>query len=281
MSVSPPPVGLLPAAGRGLRFGGSAYAKELFPLLFEDAPGADLEPRPICELALRAIRSTGAERCVAVVSREKAELVRVLGAGRSVEMSLAYVVQSEPRGLPDVVRCARPWLAASDVVFAMPDTVFFPGTALAEVHAHRIASGHDVVLGVFPVDEPERLGPVALSEAGAVTRIYDKPGETPHRNTWGVASWTARFTDFCVDWAARVEAGRPESQSAPELALGHAFEAARIAGLSVGAVPFRTGGFLDIGTPRGLRAALAMLAERGVLVADQAARATRAVEPPR
>src|SRR5512135_2428640 len=48
VSTSRRPVGFLPAAGRGVRFGSSGYAKELFPLLFEagsDDKGA-LEPRP-------------------------------------------------------------------------------------------------------------------------------------------------------------------------------------------------------------------------------------------
>ncbi len=267
MSFVRPPVALLPAAGRGLRFGDSGYAKELFPLLFEGPVDGDLSPRPICELALRAMRAAGAERCVTVVSREKLELVRVLGDGRAVGMSLAYVVQPEVRGLPDVVRCARPWIGDEDTVFAMPDTVFLPGSALAEVHARRVATGADLVLGVFPVQEPERLGPVELAADGSVLRIHDKPGDTPHRNSWGVASWTARFTDFCCAWDERRARESPEREGV----LGHVFEAARAAGLSVGAVHFPAGRFLDVGTPRGLRAALGALATDGILVADQAA----------
>jgi glucose-1-phosphate thymidylyltransferase len=235
-------------------------------LLFEGPSDGHFEPRPICELALRAIQAAGAERCITVVSREKSELLRVLGQGLDVGLALAYVVQPEPRGLPDVVRCARPWMGDSDTVFAMPDTVFLPGSALAEVQARRIETGADVVLGVFPVDEPERLGPVEIAADGTVLRIYDKPGKTPHANTWGVASWTARFTAFCCDWA-EAQGDRP---AGGELVLGHAFEAARKEGLSVGAVLFAEGQFLDIGTPRGLRAALSALATHGVLIGDQA-----------
>jgi glucose-1-phosphate thymidylyltransferase len=267
--VRRPPIGLLPAAGRGVRFGASGYAKELFPLLFEGPEDGDFEPRPICELALRAIRAAGAERCVTVVSREKVELLRVLGQGLTVGLALAYVVQPEPRGLPDVIRCAEPWTGDADTVLAMPDTVFLPSSALAEVHSRLLETGADVVLGVFPVDEPERLGPVEIGPDGSVIRVLDKPGSTPHRNTWGVASWTARFTSFCGDWAAAQRKEHPDG----ELALGHAFEAARKEGLSVRAVFFEGGQFLDVGTPRGLRAALGALATQGVLVANQAATA--------
>ena len=268
-AVQAPPVGLLPAAGRGVRFGSSGYAKELFPLLFEGEEQAEAAPRPIGELALRAIRAAGAERCVVVVSSEKAEVVRVFGDGASVGMSLAYVVQPEPKGLPHALRCAAGWLAGADVVFAMPDTVFLPEKGLAQVHAARIAQGAALALGVFPAAEPERLGPVELGPGGAVTRILDKPKGPAPKNTWGIASWSARFTDFCCAWDAREEA------RGSERALGHAFEAARVAGLPVTALAFDEGAFLDVGTPRGLRAALTALAERGVLASGQAAAAKR------
>lgn len=260
------PVGLLPAAGRGVRFGASGYIKELFPLLFTAEGDARLlEPRPVCELALRAIRGAGADQCLVLVSPEKAEVLRVLGSGDGLELSLAYLVQPEPRGLPHAVRCARRWLQDADVVFALPDTIVLPRDALARVHAHRRQAGADLALGVFPVEEPERLGPVEMAPDGEVLGIHDKPGHGRWRNSWGVASWSRRFTDFCSEWD---EARRPGTG---EAALGHAFEAARQAGLAVTALLFEDGRFLDIGTPAGLRAALRALATEGALEEFQAA----------
>ena len=233
-------------------------------MLFETgADGGALEPRPICELAFQAIRQTGAERCITVVSPEKLEVVRVLGASQSA-MALAYVVQPEPGGIPQALACARPWLENDDVVFAMPDTIVLPADALARVHEQRVSSNADVMLGVFPTDEAERLGPVEIDADGKIVRIHDKPARAPEKNTWGVASWSPRFTAFCCDWdSSRVATGG-------EGAIGHAFEAARAAGLDVRATAFAAGRFLDIGTPRGLRAALSALVTQGVLVPDQA-----------
>jgi glucose-1-phosphate thymidylyltransferase len=257
------PIGLLPAAGRGLRFGDSGYAKELFPLLLEGA--GELTLAPIASLALAAMRRAGAEQCVTVVSRDKTEVVRVLGDGSNAGVSLAYVVQPAPRGLPDVVRSAFPWIVGREVVFAMPDTVFLPDTALATVRERRLATGADLALGVFPADEPERLGPVEIGEGGVVLRVHDKPGATAHRNTWGVACWSPRFTEFCVEWEAKTR-----EANGPEPALGHVFDAAHRNGLKVQAVFFPDGRFLDIGTPKGLGAALTALAEGGILASDQA-----------
>ncbi len=268
------PVGFLPAAGRGMRFGSSGYAKELYPLFLRPeasppSPGAASPatsagprgPRPICELALRAIAQAGAERCVVVISPEKADIPRVLGSGAALGLSLAYVIQPEPLGLPHALSCAQPWLADCDVLFAMPDTVVLPADALARVQAERRRTNTTLQLGVFPTQEPERLGPVELDAAGQVVAIHDKPGHRQIRNTWGVASWGPEFTAFCCDFE---QAHRAQAK---ERVIGHAFEAARQAGLPVGALPFAApdGLFLDIGTPQALLEALSTLAERGIL----------------
>ena len=168
-------------------------------------------------------------------------------------------------GLPDAIRCAAPWLGDSDVVFAMPDTVVLPPDALARVHARRLATGADLVLGVFFVDHPEALGPVVVGADGHVESVEDKPARPAARNSWAIASWSARFTAVAVAWDG-------EREGRPERVLGHAFEAARQGGLDVRALVFDglDAAFLDIGTPRGLRAALRRLAEVGVIDRGQA-----------
>ena len=255
-----PCIGLVPAAGRGLRFGLSGFSKELFPLLVAGGePGAEPQVRPVCDFALRAVRTAGASRAVVVVSPDKAELMRVLGAGEELDLALAYVVQRRPEGLPHAIAAARPWIDGHEVVLALPDTVILPGDALARVRAERARAGADLVLGVFPVAEPERLGPVELDDAGRVIAIRDKPPDRRVMNSWAIAAWSPRFTAFCCDWDRR------QADAGDERVLGHAFEAARAAGLAVGAIYFADGEFLDIGTPRGLRTTIATLTERGLL----------------
>ena len=262
-----PLVGLLPAAGRGVRFGASGYIKELFPLLFtSDSDDRILEPRPLCEMALRAIRAAGAERCLVLVSPEKLEVLRVLGSGAGVGLTLAYGVQTVPGGLSHVVRTAAPWLADSDVVFAMPDTIVLPPDALRRTHERRLATGADLTLGVFRMEDPERFGAVEIGADGSVIRILRE--KTPQRDVktiWGIVAWSARFTRFCADWDAEAE-----RTAAGERLLSHAFIAAFEQGLRVSACVFEKGLYLDIGTPSGLRAALRSLTEHGLLDQVQA-----------
>jgi glucose-1-phosphate thymidylyltransferase len=231
--------------------------KELFPLLLKhpDDPSRAL-PAPVCHFSLEALRVAGAERCVVVISDSKGELVRVLGDGEDYGVPIGYVVQRSPRGLTDVIRCASRWLEGDDVLFALPDTVIFPTDALLRLNDERVAAGADLALGVFPTEEPERLAPVEIVD-GEVVRIHDKPAVAPVRNTWGVLSWSWKFTDFCRRWDE-------ERGDAPGI-LSDAMEAARRGGLRVVAAEMEGGVFRDVGTPEGLASTMRLLSERGLV----------------
>ncbi len=250
-------VGLLPAAGQAMRLRPYRSPKELFPLLLkEDGDPNRALPAPVCRFSLDALRVANAERCFVVISDGKGELVRVLGDGEDVGVPIAYVVQREPLGLTHVVRTAARWLGDADVLFALPDTVIFPTDALKRLHEHRVAAGADLALGVFPTEEPERLAPVEIVD-GAVVRIHDKPKVAPVRNTWGVLSWSARFTKFCAGW--------DENRGDAPGILSDAMEAARVAGFGVTALELEDGVFRDVGTPEGLASTMRLLAERGLV----------------
>jgi dTDP-glucose pyrophosphorylase len=161
------------------------------------------------------------------------------------------VVQPVPRGLPDVVRCAREALGDDDVLFAMPDTLFSPSGGLALVRRELQERAADLWLGVFPTDVPTQLAPVELDATGRVCAIHDKPPATSLRNTWGVLAWSRRFSDLCCEHEAR-------SHGLEEGKLTSVMEEARARGLAVGASSFSRGWFCDGGTPEGLARARAL-----------------------
>ena len=240
-------IGLLPAAGRGRRFG-AAGPKELASLDGQRSV-------PICHFALAAMRAAGVQRVVVVVSPGKPEIRRALGSGEELGLELSYVVQPVPRGLPDVVRCARAALDDDDVLFAMPDTVFHPHEALDVVLRRLQERAADLWLGVFPTDAPTQLAPVELDDLGRVRALHDKPPATGLRNTWGVLAWSSRFSDLCCEHEARP---RDEGESK----LTSVMEEARARGLAVGAQWFSRGWFCDGGTPEGLARARALWSGR-------------------
>jgi glucose-1-phosphate thymidylyltransferase len=250
----------MPAAGRGSRLWPYRYPKELFPVaLVPDAGGTGVRPWPVCMYALEAMREAGVDRCVVVVSDEKYEVLRVLGDGTDFGLPCAFVLQREPHGLAHAVRCAQPWIRDANVVLAMPDTVTLPQDALRKMHTLLVDTAADVVMGVFPTEEPERLGPVEMAPDGTVIHVHDKPGHRRWMNAWGLVAWAPSFTEFCCAWDQE-----RHREGVPERVLGHAMEAARASGMSVRALVFEDGVFADIGTPEGLAVTVDLLARRGL-----------------
>lgn len=238
-----PPVGVIPAAGLGTRLALKGYPKELLPIVVRTEDGA--VPQPVVISSLEQMQRAGVTECVVVIAEWKLEIVRVLGERAGV-VALAYIVRSVPHGLADALVAPLPWIRDRDVCLALPDTLITPDDALAQVVSELGAAGADLVLGVFPTEHPEQLGPVRIGDDGRVLEVLDKPAQTDVRTTWGLAAWSPRFTELLTD-AVRGE---------PTIALGTVFASALTAGLSVRAVWFPAGRFLDVGTPAGLAAAL-------------------------
>lgn len=238
---------ILPAAGLGTRLRPSRYPKELLPVVYECSDDVEgVRPRAVSEFALRSFSSAGIEKCYIVISPAKSEILTYFGDGSALNMELAYLCQEEARGLPHALHLAYPWAGGGDVVFAMPDTILTPVDCVSRLRRLYLQTGADLALGVFPTDEPERLGPVVM-QGNRVLRVYDKCPSPPARNTWGFAIWGARF------WELLHRELQTKAQVAPEPVMGDFFNLAAEIGYDVRAEYFHGGSFTDIGTPRGIR----------------------------
>jgi glucose-1-phosphate thymidylyltransferase len=233
---------VIPAAGLGTRLAPLGYPKELLPIVYRAGQAGPI-PQPVIIASLEQMQRAGVVDGIVVIAEWKLELVRVLGQ-RAGGVGLAYVVRSVPRGLADAIDATHPWTHDRDVCLALPDTVIAPDDALAQVVA--ALGSNDLVLGVFPTEHPEQLGPVRVGDDGRVLEVLDKPAQTDLRNTWGVAAWSPKFTALLHDAVARDAT----------VVLGAVFDRAVKEGLAVRAVAFPAGRMIDVGTSEGLAAAL-------------------------
>lgn len=225
------PLGIVPAAGAGLRLRPFRYPKELLPVAMTQTPDG-IRPVLAVEFALRTLVDAGCEQIVVAIHPDKLDLVRLIADGAAFDTQVAFVVQPEPRGLTDAVqRCLR-WAHGRRCVLQLPDTLFRP----ASLPRDLLASGADLALGVFPTDRPEHLGPVRHHD-GVVTEVQDKPASTDLRNTWGVAAWGPAFSELAL-------------AADPADPIGVAFQQAVEGGLDVRA--FEGERYHDIGTARSL-----------------------------
>ena len=254
-------IGVVPAAGAGSRLWPFRATKELIQVGYgtvrDGGPGR-LVPRTAIDHVLAALRRGGVDDVLVVLSPAKWEVFRYLGTGREIGLNLAYLCQEQPRGMPGAIDLAHPFLRDRTVCMGMADTIVGPTDCFARLRAFHDEHRADLSLGVFPTDQPHMLAPVVLStRGGRVRQIVDKPEDPPAANTWGIAVWSARFTELLHDMVATAE---PASDA--ELLLSDAFSRAVRSGLRVFGLPFDEGSYHDIGTSAGLIRARALLEPR-------------------
>ncbi len=246
-------IGVLPAAGAATRLRPFRYPKELVPVCFTELEDGRVQPMVAAEYSLAAMRAAGVSRCLVVIADWKTEIVRYLGDGSDAGVELAYLHRAVPRGLADAIDACHSWVQDSHVCLALPDTIFQPFDALAVVCDALVDRRSDLVLGVFPTEHPEDLGPVRATDDGRVVEVLEKPEITDLRNTWGVAAWSPRFTALLRRYALT-------GSGLEGLSIGTIFNGAIEHGLDVRAVPFPMGSYVDLGSMKNLQGFIPALA---------------------
>jgi glucose-1-phosphate thymidylyltransferase len=86
MSITEECIGLIPAAGKGVRLG-LPYPKELYPVI------RDNHYKPISQFVLNNLTEAGLEHIIFVINETKHQLVGFFGGGHRFGCKLSYVVQ--------------------------------------------------------------------------------------------------------------------------------------------------------------------------------------------
>jgi len=240
-------IGVVPAAGVGARLSRYRGPKELIQVGYQQVDG-QLLPKAAIEHVLDAMVRAGIGDVMLVLSPAKSDVFRYLGSGRQLGLTLAYLCQEEPLGIPHALNLAAPYVTGATVCMGMPDTIFTPADSFAQLLRFHEEHRSDLSLGVFPTTEARSLAPVII-EPGThrVLAIVDKPATPPVANTWGIAVWSQAFTELLRGFVYTGLGAR-----SGELLLSDAFVAAVEAGLRVHALSFDVGEFYDIGTPEGV-----------------------------
>jgi glucose-1-phosphate thymidylyltransferase len=188
-------IGLIPAAGRGVRLG-LPYPKELYPIIREN------RYKPVSQFVVDNLVASGVTDVVFVINETKHQLIGYFGDGRRFGCNIAYVVQesnateqqSTSPGLAHALDSAYHLVRNHIVFFGMADTIMDPADVFGR--AWRAAgTDADVVLVLFPTSRPEKFGMVRTDDRGRVLEIVDKPRQTTLTEMWGCIVWRPRFTE--------------------------------------------------------------------------------------
>jgi glucose-1-phosphate thymidylyltransferase len=236
--------GIVPAAGRGSRIQPLAFSKELLPVGSRRDDGTD-RPCAVSEYLLERLILGGADKICFVISPGKSDILEYFG-DRYGSAQLAYVVQPNASGLCDAVFRASTVVGdKEDIIVGLPDTVWFPKTAL------QALPGTDLSFLLFPVEHPEFFDAVVL-DGDRVTEIQVKQANAISKWIWGAFKMSAHgFRELRTLWNQR----SPRDEFFGTLVNAYLGAGGRGIGIKAGE------SYVDVGTVDGYRTAMALLAE--------------------
>ncbi len=245
-------IGLLPAGGQAKRISPLPLSKELYPVGFQDfGEKYNLRPKVVCHYLLEKMQLAGIDKAYFILRPGKWDIPAYFGDGTMLSMNLGYLIMGLPYGVPFTLDQAYPFVRDAVVALGFPDILFEPKDAFVRVLARLEVSKADVVLGLFPTNQPQKAGMVDFDDTGRVRQIIEKPSQSDLRYMWGIAVWTPAFTQFLHDYLIPLKRDENLSQL-PELPIGDVIQAAINKGFNVEAEAFADGTYLDIGTPNDL-----------------------------
>ncbi len=249
-------IGLVPAAGQATRLSPLPFSKELYPIGFMHfKTGNDLRPKPVCMHLLEKMKIAGVKDIFIVLRKGKWDIPDYLGDGSALDMNFAYLMMNLPFGVPYTLSQAFPFSKDAIVVFGFPDIIFQPDDAFLHLLAKQSETNAEVVLGIFPTDEPQKWDMIDFDIGGRVVGIIFKPQHTYLQYAWAIAVWTPAFTRFMHSYLlARQMLNEEEttgnnSSDSRELSMGDVILSAIQNNMHVDSVTFKKGSCLDIGTP--------------------------------
>jgi len=247
-------VAVIPAAGSATRLSPLPCSKELYPVGLQTDEGGVRRPKVVAQYLLESLRQAGIEKAFISLRKGKADILEYFGDGSQLGMDLAYLVTRIPYGAPYTIDRAYEFVKHDLVAVGFPDILFEAENAFGALLRHQSQTQADVVLGLFPADRPDKCDMVEVDAAGAVTRIVIKQAQCSLAETWGIAIWTPRFTEYLHNYLSTHLADAAVTR---ELFVGDVIRAAPGDGLRVEGVRVSDSPFIDIGTPEDLARAIA------------------------
>jgi glucose-1-phosphate thymidylyltransferase len=243
-------IGLIPAGGSATRLDPLPCSKELYPIGFRLVDGGrETRPKVASHYLLEKMQLAGITKAYIVLRQGKWDIPRYLGDGSMLNMHLGYLIVNLPFGAPFTLDQAYPFVRDAVVAFGFPDILFQPDNVFIQLLAYLEGNHADVVLGLFPADQPDKMDMVEVDHAGRVIRMVVKPRHTELKYSWAIALWTPVFSQFLHD---HLSACKGLAADQPELSVGNVIQAAIQNGLRIEAVVVSNEPYLDIGTAEGL-----------------------------
>ena len=258
-------IGLIPAAGRATRVAPLPCSKEINPIGFRAVDhGQDFRPKVVCHYLLEKMRLANINAAYIVLRNGKWDIPGYFGDGKIAGVHLGYLMMDLPFGVPYTLDQAYFFVRHKMVALGFPDIIFQPDDAFVHLFKRQSETNADVVLGLFPAEQPHKMDMADISPDGSVHKIRIKPADTDLDLTWIIAVCTSGFTRYMHAYilnekmAIERESNTESSTENKELFLGDVIQAAIQDDINVNSVTFTNGKCLDIGSSEDMIKAIQM-----------------------
>ena len=254
-------VGLIPAAGTAVRISPLPCSKEIYPVGFDNSLEDEIwRPKVISQFLIEGMQLVNVTNVYVIVRKGKWDILNYLGSGSWLKMNFAYLIMDLPFGVPFTLDQAYHFVKDDIVVFGFPDIIFKPEDAFMRLLERQKSKNADVVIGLFRAPPPYEIQHmVDIDSGGKVCGFEIGPSQTKSINTWIIAVWNTKFTNFLHEYVSKESKRFAKSNAikkdsvAEEVSMTQVFEAALQKGLEIDSVTFGEGSFLDIGSPDNLQ----------------------------
>ena len=259
-------VGLIPAGGHGKRVSPLPCSKELFPVGFHDKhQELGLRPKVVSHYLLEKMRLANITKAFIILCKGKWDIPAYFGDGKILNMDLAYLTIDVSFGVPHTLDRAYAFVRNKFVALGFPDVLLKPQDSFVQLLKKQAETSSDVVLGLYPTDQPQKMDVIDLKKDGSIKTIVIKPSKLSKgkmRYAWQTAIWKPVFTEYLHGFVAEHKKRFSANSSIKfredkqELFLGEVFQNAIEDNVNVCAVEFADGNCFDIGTPEDLAKAM-------------------------
>lgn len=254
-------VGLLPAAGKATRLGRLPCSKELLPIGFDGDAKDAVSLKSVSEYLLEKMRKADITEVFIILRKGKWDIPAFLSSGTALDMNLAYLLIDHSPGVPFTLDQAYPFIHDAMVAFGFPDIIFGPDNAFVKLISKQKETHADIVLGIFPIEHPEKWDTVEFDSDGWINRVAVKSFRSTLRYAWIIALWTPVFTDFIHNYVIQMKnplnhPNKTKGKDPREVYIGDVIQAAIQKKCRVNCVRFDGNSCLDIGTSEDMIKAL-------------------------
>ena len=158
--------GILLAGGRGTRLAPitSVLNKHLIPIY----------DKPMIFYPLSTLMMCGIREIALITNPEDVDIFKkLLGDGSQIGISITYLIQNKPNGLPEAFTIAKDFLDGAKSVLMLGDNLLIGQGLGTTLESHLEWDGASIL--AFPVNNPSEYGVVEFDDDGKVISLEEKP----------------------------------------------------------------------------------------------------------